>query len=231
MEKKRFLFDIHNFDESAVVKKAVVEEYVPPAPTYSEDELKAAQESVREDAFRKGKQEGFRESEEGFSQKIYQVCQGLSENIKELLEAEGARNDLFQQECYTLVKDALEAALPDLMKRGDFDACLALISQALENYKHDAVLTLSVSEDYIEPLKTYFENNLENYQAQIKFVASKDGEKDALTPLNITWEHGGAVRDPEALKENILKVLTQALAEKALTPQNEDSNKRETDDE
>ncbi len=229
MEKKRFLFDVYNFDDQS---PAIVEEYVPSLPTYSEDELRAALETARAESFRRGKQEGFRESEEGFTQKTYEICQTLGQDINRLLEAEAQRHLLFQQETCTLVHQALEAALPTLMQKGDFEACLALISETLEKYKHDGALTVMVQEDYIEALKNYFEQKCEYQNTNIKFIAdSSKGEEGALARTKISWEHGGAVRDPEELKENILKVLEQSLAQKELTSHTTPEQKSEIKDE
>ncbi len=226
IEKKPFLFDTHNFDDSVQAQADIVDEYIPPVPTYSEHELKAAMESAREEAFRKGRQEGFRESEEGFSSKIYETCQTLGGDIKNLLMEEDARNDLFQSQTYDLVKTSIEAALPGLMKRGDFNACLELLSQTIKSYKPNGEMSLTVSEQYIEPLKNYFEKNLGELHPRINFIIAEETPQESdLCQTTLSWKEGGVVRDPEALKENILKVLEQALAEKALRPQNKTETK------
>jgi flagellar assembly protein FliH len=237
MEKKRFLFDTHNFDDGAALVKPKDDELptAPPPPTYSEDEISFAKESASQDGFQKGKQEGFRESEEGFSGKLYHVCEQLGDGIQSLLTAEDNRQQAFQQETYELVAQSIQTSLPELMARGNFDEALILVSQSLDNYGHAGCLTIHVSQEYVESLETYFAKQLsDDMQERLKFVVAELGgsdEKLDLPAIKIEWENGGASRDPEALKENIMKVLKQALAQEPLNQQNEDSNQSEIKDE
>ncbi|MGB1077076.1 MAG: hypothetical protein ACPG05_02120, partial [Bdellovibrionales bacterium] len=182
--------------------------------------LKSAIESAKESAFRKGKQEGFRESEEGFSQKLLQVCQSLTQDVERLIGEEEARQNDFRRESVALVENVLEAALPDLMARGDFDATLSFLSQTLEKHAHESDVTVVVQEDYVEPLKNYFDENIVDDTRKIHFKSSDDKAEDGLYKAKVSWTHGGAVRDSEGLRADILKVLEQALAEKAFAKHN-----------
>jgi flagellar biosynthesis/type III secretory pathway protein FliH len=231
MEKKRFLFDIHDFDkpEKSLADKEI--ENIPPAPTYSEDELRASIESAKEEGFRRGKQEGFRESEEGFTQKIYEITKTLGDDIKQLLETEEARHSKFSQEASKLIATALETALPALMEQGDFISTQYLISELLETHQHEESLAIHTDPEYIEPLQAYFEKRLDDQSPKLKFIPQESSTEGALSETKITWEHGGAVRNPKELQENILKVLQVALAENELTPQNEDDKQPENTDE
>lgn len=236
MEKRRFLFDTNNFDDGAPEVGAPIEENVPAPIMYSEDEMSFAKESAQEAGFQKGRKEGFRESEESLSGQIHSVCDTLSKNIKTLLSEEVARSESFKNDVHQLFKGALEAALPDLMVHGDFDASLQFIHDTLVNYGHVGRLKIQVPSEYVESLQAYFVKNLpDDEYSKLEFEAisqkSQEGEGGNLSPVSISWEHGGAVRDPELLKENILDVLKQALAQEPLNPQNEESNKSETDDE
>lgn len=229
MSKKRFLFDIHNFDkpEPKPVPEEPMEEKAPPPPMYSEDEMMAIKEVAKEDGIKLGRQDGYRESEEGFTGKIHELTQTLSNDVKLLLGQERQRQDQFENELSALVQQTLATALPNLMKQGDFDECLATIETTLKHHRHSGRLLIKVNKDYIEPLETYFEQYLPEEKESVKFSALHKPTEDKIKHMTIEWEHGGATREPEELKQNILKVLEEALAQNDLSPQNEEEINQE----
>ena len=141
------------------------------------------------------------------------------------------RHNSFELEASQLVTTALEIALPALMEQGDFTATRIFIAETLANHQHEPSLTIQTNPDYIEALQAYFEKRLGEDAPKLKFTAQKEAEDNTRHETKITWEHGGAVRNPKELQENISKVLQVALAENELTPQNEEDNQRETTDE
>jgi len=231
MAKKRFLFDIHDFDDPDKQKPEETAQVIAPAPTYSEDELRIAIETAKDDGMRKGKQEGFREAEEGFTKQLHDITITLRDEIQGLINTESDRHEKTNGALYDLIVQALETALPSLVARGDLVSVQILIADILKTHSHEDGLVVTTHKDYIEPLENYFGQDQGDNTPKLQFVAQKETDENILATTKITWEHGGAIHNPEALKENIQKVLEEALAENELTPQNEQDKKRETENE
>lgn len=215
MNKKPFLFDTHIFDRSEPEPEPVEME-APPPPTFSEEELAQA----KAHAFKQGKQEGFRESEEGFTQQIHSACGVIKAKLDTLLLNETLRGHTYQEEALNLVKGVLEKAYPSLTSKGGLDEVMRAVQEAVEENRDDAKLEVTVNTELHAPLENYIASH-PGHEGRIRLIADPEM---AYGDCEIKWDQGGMVRDLEAFQKVLGKQLDQALAHESVKPQDSEEN-------
>lgn len=199
---KKYLFDLYHFDQPAT--PAPPPEAAP--PVYTQADLQAAQD----EAFRRGKQEGFRESEEGISREIATFLGILNTQLDDLLRAEGARNDNFAKDVITALQSLYAQTCPALIKAESWPLTLTMVQEVIGSLPKQQAMTITIPELYRETLTQYLETMYSDSATRFQV------EVEPLLPLGdcrIAWTNGGAIQSLATLQAQILDKMQHLLAD------------------
>ncbi len=228
MSKKPYLFDTHKFDSDVELHEnlslEVEEEEVFVAPTYSQEELNQA----KDEAYKQGKAEGFRESEEGYTGQIQNLTKTLNHNLANLLQAEELRKEQFKSETLKSVVALFENAFPMLKEKHGLGEIEGIIEDVLAEHLGESKITIHVAPEYSESIDTFIKSKFQADENTLEVIADKEIAKD---DARITWENGGAIRDTKVFEDKIKRFLQDDLAQKVKKSQDTEVETEQTDNE
>lgn len=213
---KKFLFDQHNFDEGYVP-----EPEIPPPPVYSQEELDAAQKS----SYDRGKKDGLAEAHASFEKRATDLLDKIMQNFKTLFAAEEQRARLYESESLYLARAIFSRLFPNLNERHGLEEVERVITDVLESHRTNPEIIIEVHPDFVESIRASVENAFKNLHGTGLCTITGN---ETLTPgaCRLSWNDGGAVRDPQTLAEQISHILEDGLAEKPrLRDNGQDSSK------
>ncbi|MES2729276.1 MAG: hypothetical protein V4621_04150 [Pseudomonadota bacterium] len=217
---KKYLFDLHRFD-SPHAQVDIAQDDAAPSPTYSHDDLTASQD----DAFRRGRQEGFRESEEGISREIATFLGILNTQLDDLLRAETQRSEAFAKDVLVASQALYAQTSATLIKAESWPLTVAMIQDVITAMPRNQDMIITIPELYRETLSQYLTKMYGDKATRFQI------EADPLLPAGdckITWAHGGAIQSMTDMQALIHERLQLLLAEIGATTHH-DANTPTTD--
>jgi flagellar assembly protein FliH len=202
---KKYLFDLYRFDTPT--DDTPEEDAPPPPPVFNEEELGSA----KDEAYRLGRQDGFRESEEGISREISTLLGILNSQLDDLLQAEKLRQERFQENLILSLQGLYAQTVPTLVNDQAWPMLMRMVQETIDAHKPTTLLEFTVPESYVDTLKAHLDK-LYGARAALFTVLG-----DPLLPpgdCKVVWQNGGGVQDLGALKAQILDRINQLLAEK-----------------
>lgn len=204
-KNKKFLFDLHNFDEDEEAKKKEKKPAAPPPPSFSLEDMEAA----RKQSFEKGKEEGARIAKESIEQRVELLVQSLAQNFTALDAQEENRNKRFVDDSVLMVYKALQAALPTLLT----EAAEIGIKDALTGFFATAGRTSVQYKIFVHPDMS---DAVKRYATQLH--ADLSVETDAALPVSgsrIEWASGMAEWSPDKTVTHILEIIRPFIKERS----------------
>lgn len=213
-DRKKFLFDLHNFDEEAEAERLRKN---PPQPTFSLQDM----EDARKAAFEKGREEGLRVAVDSIEQKTEILMQSVVQNIHDLERAEAQRSEMFVQNSIAIADKALQKLLPDIIRTHGNHMLFESLRLFFEDSRPKTSILLTVHPSMVEAT-----------QKQIDLLGItmtiKGDEKLSTTQAIMKWDDGHLNFSPEALSTSILGILktyysntAEMLDDSEKTPHNE----------
>lgn len=206
-KEKKFLFNMHNFDDD--FEEEAPEEEVPPPPVFSEQEL----EGAKKQAYAQGKKEGISETEQSETRQIGRTLEHLSSRVQTLFESESQRERTFEKEVIALTLEIFQKLFPIYNENAGFAELAQCISETLKKQEGQKNILIQVCPAELEGIKQHL--------SQMKFLGrdygfSVEGE-ESLSPgaCKISWADGGALRDLQAVSGEIQSLMQQILAGRA----------------
>ena len=204
---QKFLFD-YSFDtETTVSDNETVElideeEQEEIIPTFSEEEV----ESARNEAFKKGKEQGINETTAAREQSLVEAIEKLKEQVEDL-------NKLHEQVAESTLNDTIEIAttinrklFPALNEQGALKEIENFVVEALRKNQEEPKIDIRIHPD-LEPLINEHISSLlnkVNYRGEIEIFATEDVP---IGDCHIEWKCGGAQRDTDSLWNEIDKII------------------------
>ncbi|MAM35024.1 MAG: hypothetical protein CMH28_08115 [Micavibrio sp.] len=214
--KKPYLFDTHSFDSDAVVKPEDTEEEDMPV-IFSEEEV----EGMTAESYKQGKQDGFRESEEGFTGQIHAVIQNIEGKLERLFVDEQDRAELFEKEVISLTFKILQAAFPHLNNAYTLVELREAIRTNLDEHLGKGKVVIKLHSDNVEPIQNYIDAKFSDRSEFVELKKQKDmGPKEVA----MEWSHGGAMVNLEDFQGKIEKLFIETLAGDDQNPQDSEGN-------
>lgn len=209
---KKFFFDVHNFDENENAGDAV--EDVPPPPTFSEQELAAAQAESRAT----GHKEGYAEAQASVEKQILDTLSVIRSNFSLLFEEESRRAQVFEKEAVQLATTIFARAFPALNKQHGMNEVKAMLESVLETVREMPEIAIDIPPEYVEPIQTHINGLLQQNSGPRCIVRGND----SLGPgqCHMVWLNGTAARNGAALAEQIRGQIAQVLADEPILTDN-----------
>ena len=215
---EKFIFNQHIFDEPDIDDDEPEE---PPAPTFSEEELETVRSKTESEAYSRGKADGLAESKASRDQMVAQIMQSISQDASILFANEESREQIFERESTSLALAIFEKLFPAQKELHGFDELKDNISKILKRQENQSEIIIEVHPDAVEGVQKHIQNlNLHNHSQQRFEVNANESLNDQTCKMY--WKDGGAIRDIDAIAEEIRGILNQTLA--GAPPSSHDSN-------
>ena len=211
-QKQKFLFDTSFDTEKSAAAKAAeaakkAAEEVPPAPTFSEEELEAA----RQAAFAEGKAAGLAEAEESHSKRLAEAVEALPPLFAQITQQMEAQADDLRRETLDAAVTVVRKLFPNLAREHGLDEIRAVVEACLERLRDEPRLVVRTADGDLDALKERIEAAAHNggFEGKLVFLAD---ERLAPGDLRLEWADGGAERDQAGLWKEIDAIIARALS-------------------
>lgn len=216
MKTQPFLFDANIFDEDLPLPEEDIEKL----PTFTNEEM----ENAKIDAFEKGKEAGFSQSQESITQNMMVLLEKIEKDIDILFSSEDKRLRKYEQNATYLATEIFTKAFPVYMKTHGMEELQRAVSEALSHHMIPKEIHINVNEAIIEPFKKLIKEHTASLQKQVTF------ETDPSLPeyaCRISWPDGGLICDRNTLAEKIFNILNQSLAQRGISLHDGEHGKKE----
>lgn len=212
-QTKKFLFDVHNFDENA--KKDEEENAPPPPPTFSLEELAAA----KDQSYQKGKADGIAEAQGSFEKQVADTLTIIRNHFNILFDEEERRGLVFEKEAVQLACTIFAKAFPALNEQHGLDEVRAVLGKVLETVREQPEILVEVPAAYAETIQNHMNGLLRQEGGPRCIVRGSDN----LGPgqCRMSWVNGTAARNGPLLAEKIAAQIAQVLADRPILTDNE----------
>ncbi len=198
-DKPKFFFDINIFDE----KEEPVE---PPPPMFTEAEL----EAVRKKAFAEGHAQATHEQQDSRGQHTARLLEKISQDTSVLFAAESTREKTYEYESVRLCLAAFQKAFPLYVEKFGIEDLKRTLESILQRQEGQKQINIHVAPDAVEAIQQHV-GKLKASGLDLHFSVQGD-EALAAGGSRLSWSDGGAVRNPDALANEIENALKDLLA-------------------
>lgn len=209
-DMKKFMFDVHNFDEREDEDvETIVEAAPPPPPTFSQDELEAA----RIAAYEQGKRDGLAEALNSFEMQIADTLGIIRDHFSILFDAEDRRIRTFEKEAVQLAYTVFAKTFPALNEKHGMEEVKQAMASILETVREQPELVIDVPPAYISAIQHHVDGLLRLQDGPRCTIRANDSL--LAGQCKMAWVNGSAVRNPTALVQQIQDQIEHLLADKA----------------
>jgi flagellar assembly protein FliH len=197
-EKKKFLFDQHDFDREREEAKK---------PVFTEEQLILAKMQAQA----AGKAEGVKETRQSQDEQVMKALQHIAASCDKLIAAEDRRE---VEQMVSAVKLSMQVAhklLPQFAQRFSLEEIERVILQSLETRREEPRIAVIVPTVHLDTLKTRVDALAldKGYAGKIILLAD---DHLAPTDVRVEWADGGAERLYERLFSQVEAEFAKAIA-------------------
>ena len=202
---KKFLFDLHNFDEPDIDEEEDID--APPPPSFYQKDI----EKALQDGYQQGKLDGVVESDQKREKEIADLLEKITKEIPTLFQNEKERYQRFEAEAVILCRALFEALSPALADTFALNEIEALIKDTLETHESFPEIVIEVMPDYVDEINAYISENVANRFSQGR-VSVEGNPSLSAGRCHLRWQNGGAFHDSHAIAEDIKEKVDAVLA-------------------
>ena len=199
-KEEKYFFTANIFDE------AEVEEELPAAPVFSEQEL----ETARRTSLLEGKQAALQEMENSISKRIGLILEKISQDMAILFNAEKSREETYEKETINLCLQVFAKVFPLYNEKYGFEELKNALMTILKKQEGQKSIAIAVAPEFVDGINEYL-SKLYSLETGVKFTVKGDPSLSSGA-CKLAWEDGGAVRNPEAMADEIKSMMEQMLA-------------------
>ncbi|MCI5060233.1 MAG: hypothetical protein MRY79_04085 [Alphaproteobacteria bacterium] len=219
--KKKFLFDLNNFDEpdtpEVEEEEEVEEDLPPPPPTFSEEELDAAKTV----SFETGRRKGVQEEKESREQYVTDILKNIAENFSTLFANEIYRERQYEEESLKLALEILSLVAPSLQNRLGKEALRDALLKVLQNQSGQSEIRIEVHPDTASDIDALIAQIWPDPEDAPRYKVVADSTLDSGA-CALSWQDGGMIRDPNQSVNDIKEIIEQLLVEQVMSKSNSD---------
>ena len=143
-----------------------------------------------------------------------------------LFDAEGMRNETYEEEVVSLSAQIFTKAFPEYMKTYGQEELKTSIAKALSDQAVPAKITIELNETILDGLSDFIKQQETELGKQITL------KHDSTLPdhdCRISWPEGGVICNRDSTAEKIFDILNQSLAERGISLHDEAEKKTDED--
>lgn len=209
---KKFLFD-RDFDaptQPSVASESAepMEATEPEVPTFSEEDVVAAEQK----GYAEGREDGIREAAEATEREIADALASMPEKLAQLFQLQEAANRSVAEETLAVATAIARKAFPDLNARNALGEIERMVRDVLESVIDEPRVQIFVAPALRDPLSERLATIAERvgYDGRIAVAADKSLKRG---DCRVEWNNGGATRNLEALWTQIDEIVERNLGE------------------
>ena len=204
---QKFLFGLNIFDEPEEDEA----DAVAPPPTYSQEELDEAVRQAASKAHAEGRKEAFKEAGESLDRQVADVLEAIASNIGSLAEAEHNRERKYEQESVRLSLAVFKKIFPRIHEKYGFEELSHILEKTITHQEVQSKIVIEVPAIAQSGVQGFIEKAFPS-PAQAQKLTVIANEKLPHGSCNLTWSDGGAIRDTQAIADEITRLMEEALA-------------------
>lgn len=207
----KFTFDL-DFDapdEPEVAEEEVAEEEAEPEieiPTFSEEEVAQA----RAEGFDEGKEVGRKEAADATEERLLEAVEKACAQLADVYNAQADANHEIAREMITISTAIAKKLFPDLNARNALGEVERVVQETLKAITEEPRVQIIVHPDLREPLTESLATMTHRAGFEGKVFVNPDPSLD-LGDCRVEWSNGAAIRDTEALWEQIDEIVEHNL--------------------
>lgn len=205
------------FDVPETVPELPVCEELPPAPTFSQEDMARA----RREGFTEGKEAGIAETQSDSEKQMHDILNQISGQFAAIASGYGEVAERNRHEVVDIARAVTRKTLEKLLDADSLNAISATISELLPSLIEEPRIVIRVRDAALDPLQ----DRINDIRARSGFPGDIIllGEPDMGTALcRVEWADGGAEYDPlkfwheiDAVIDQYLSIPTEPPAEQA----------------
>ena len=208
---QKFLFE-RSFDTKALdtIEKPVEiieeEETKEILPTFSEEELRTAQD----ESFTQGKEQGINETAAEREQSLLEAIEKIDKQFNNLFKSQEEIATSNLNSAILVATTINRKIFPTLNKQGALEEVEHLVIESMKSILKEPKVNICIHPD-LEPLLKKHIGSLSkkaNYRSEIQIIAAED---IPLGDCRIEWENGGAQRNTESMWQEIDAIIERNL--------------------
>lgn len=180
----------------------------PPAPTFSEEEVAAAQQS----AFDEGKTAGLQEASAQFEHMMASALTQIATTLPQVFQQHAQAQQDHEALALSVARAVSRKVVPAYTEKHGLDEILAVVSQCLEPLRAEPRLIVKVHESLREETQEKLLKLADNigFDGRVVVMAHED-----IVPgdCRVEWSEGGAERNSETLWQQIDEIIERNLTE------------------
>jgi len=189
----------------------------PQEPEFTRDEIEAAQKK----AFEKGKAAGFKESEDGLTQKTLNALNKLERDYSVLLAAENDRMQNYESDSTALCLSIMLKIFPAYTKKYGVDEIKCALSDALSSHSTPEKIVIELHPDLLEKVDGHIKD-LE--QSLHKYITLRANPSFGMDQCHVNWPDGGIICNRQKIAEQTITLIKDTLAERGINGHDEESS-------
>lgn len=201
-----FEFEEDHVEEEAEADEEEFEE--PPAPTFSEEEVAAAQQS----AFDEGKTAGLQEANAQFERQIASALTQIATTIPQVFQQHSQSQEEHEAHALSVARAVSKKIIPAYAEKHGLDEILHVVNLCLEPLRAEPRLIIKVHETLREETQEKVSKIADEigYDGRVVVMAHEE-----LVPgdCRVEWAEGGAERNSETLWQQIDEIIERNLTE------------------
>jgi flagellar assembly protein FliH len=210
---KKFLFDLHDFDDKRR-KEDEAASAPPPPPTFTEQEL----ETAKAQNYAQGRLDGNKEAQASFEKQTADLLGVIRDHMRLLFEEEERRSRLFEKEAVQLAVTLFARAFPAFNEKHGLDEVKGAIEGVLETMRAQPEIVIDVPPSYESVIRGHIEG-LQRGEGGPRCTVRANADLGSGS-CRMGWVNGSAMRDASRLLSEIERKIEQVLADKAILTDN-----------
>lgn len=206
-DSKKFLFDLHYFDDNNVMHAAEDPNAPPPAPTFNEEEL----EQAKKEAYEAGKKDGEEAALTSIQEKTVASVQSIQQSLSGLFDREQDRFDMLESGLINVLSKVIAKLYPSLAPTLGFAELREFLRHKLTDLRKMPHVDITLHPDMAPLVDEELSKLKDRLAAQGSWTILED-ETIALAACEITWKNGGADWNPDQIYAFIEQALEPHLA-------------------
>ena len=187
--------------------QAEPEPELPPAPTFTEEDLQV----VREAAYEEGHRNGIAEANETQQALLAASLERVSNALAMLDSAQADANDANQRIAARVAMAVLKKVLPAACEQNAFEEVVRTVQECLGHVLDEPRIIVRVDSALVDPMRERLEQTAIEHGFEGRVVVQAD-TRVAIGDCRVEWTDGGAERDQTRLIADIENAVNRALA-------------------